>query len=103
MPRGNVRGHTRKTPSGGTTNVTQHSRRGRPRRALLSPGHAWQLAKKALRANRRKKQTVALVLGVLALGEITAWLTLQGVSVILLTFGFIAIAVGTLAAAAGGV
>lgn len=101
-----VRSHTRKTPSGGRTKVGQHSRTGRPakgRKALLSPGHAWALLRKASRANRRRKTTVALVLAALGVVELVAWFTLQGASLILVTAGMLAIAVGTAAAAAGGV
>jgi diacylglycerol kinase len=98
-----VRSHKRRTASGGTTRVTQHNRRGRPRKALLSAGHAWALLRKAWRANRRRKRAVAAVLAVLGLAELVAWLTLQGTSLILLTAGMLAIAVATLAAGLGGV
>jgi hypothetical protein len=101
--RSNVRTHTRKTASGGTTTVRQHQRRGRPRRGLVTPGHAWGLAKRAFRAARRKKRATAAVLGVLAAVEITAWLTLEGTSLMLATAGLLALGVAAIAAAAGGV
>jgi len=101
--RGNVRTHTRKTASGGTTTVRQHSRSGRPRKGLVSPGHAWKLARKAFAAGRKKKKGVAAVLGVLALAEISAWLALEGTSLMLATAGVLALGVAALCAAAGGV
>jgi len=97
-----VRAHSRKTPGGGTARVRQHSRAGRPRRALVSPGHAWKLAGKAFRAGRRKKRLLAAGLGALAVAELTAWLTLEGVSLALVTAGILAVAVGAVGAAAGG-
>lgn len=101
-----VRQHTRKTPTGGTTTVTQHSRRGgrkKKRQALLTPGHAWDLAKRARRASRRKKTTLAIVLGSLGLIEIVSWLTLSGLSLILVTAGVLALAVGSAAAGMAGI
>jgi len=102
MARGNVRTHNRRTKSGGTTTVHQHSRRMRGGRGLVNPGHAFKLARRAFGAARRKKRVTAVVLGGLALGEITAWLTLRGVSLALVTAGFLAIGMASLAAAASG-
>ena len=102
MARGNVRTHARRTKSGGTTTVRQHSRAMRGGRGLVSPGHAWHMTKRAFSAARRKKRVTALVLGGLALGELGAWLTLRGVVLALATAAILAIGVGLLAAAASG-
>ena len=103
MPgKSNVRTHTRKTATGSTTTVRQHSRRGRPRRALVTPGHAWGLAKRAFKAGRRKKRATAVVLGGLAVAEFGAWLGLQGVSLMAVTAGVLALSVAAVAAAASG-
>lgn len=97
-----VRTHTRKTATGGTTTVRQHSRKGRPRRPLVSPGHAWRLLRAALRAGRRHKQATAVALTGLAAGELAAWLTLRGAGFMLATAGLLAIAVAAAAIAAAG-
>ena len=102
MARGNVRTHTRRTKSGGTTTVRQHARRRRGGRGLVSPGHAFKLARRAFGAARRKKRVAAVVFGGLALGELGAWLTLRGVSLALVTAGVLALGVASLAAAASG-
>lgn len=102
MAKGAVRTHTRRTASGGTATVRQHSRRNRGGRGLVSPGHAWQMIKRAFGAARRKKRVTAAVLGGLALGELGAWLTLRGVSLMLVTAGILAIGAASLAAAASG-
>lgn len=96
-----VRAHTRKTASGGTTTVKQHSRTGRPRKALISPGHAWKLAKKAFGA-RKSRRGLAIGLGLLAIVEVTAWLTLTGVSLAIATAAILALGVAAIGAAAGG-
>ena len=98
-----VRTHTRRNADGSTTRVQQHSRAGRPRKAIVSPGHAWKLLKKAFRHGRRKKRWLAAGLGALAVLELTAWLTLEGTSLLLVTAGALAVAVGAVGAAAGGV
>lgn len=98
-----VKSHTRKTASGRTTRVQQHSRQNRPRRALISPRHSWQLARRAFRAGRRKRRLLAATLGALAVLEITAWLTLEGASLALATAGTLAVAVAVVAAGVGGV
>jgi hypothetical protein len=97
-----VRTHTRRTASGGTTTVRQHSRAGEPRKGLVSPGHAWKLAARAIRSARRRKRGTAVVLGVLAFGELGAWLTLRGAFFMLATAGVLAFGVASLAAAASG-
>ena len=97
-----VRQHTRRTASGKTTRVQQHSRTGRPRKPLVSPGHAWGLLKRARRAGRRKKTGLAVTLGVLALTEVVAWLALDGMSFLLVTLGVVMMGAGALAAAATG-
>jgi len=101
-----VRTHTRAKPGGGTTTVRNHNRGSRPRakkKALISPRHAWGLGKKAFRANQKKKRAVAGLLGLLALTEMVAWLALQGVSLVLVTAGVLALSAGVVGAAAGGV
>jgi hypothetical protein len=100
--RGNVRTHTRRTASGKTTTVHQHTRRNKGRKGIVSPAHAWKLAKSALRAARRKRRVTAAVLGGLAVAEVSAWLTLRGVGLVLATAGVLAIGVASMAAAASG-
>ncbi len=102
MARGNVRTHSRRTKSGRTTTVRQHSRSMRGGRGLVSPGHAWHMTKRAFSAARRKKRVTALVLGGLALGELGAWLTLRGAGLALATAGVLALGVALLAAMASG-
>ncbi len=97
-----VRTHTRKTASGKTATVRNHTRAGRPKKAIVHPRHAWKLAKKAWSANRKKKRTAAVILSLLALTEITAWLTLEGVSLAFATAGILALSVAAVGAAAGG-
>jgi hypothetical protein len=60
------------------------------------------LAKRALRAARRHKRATALVLGGLAAGELGAWLTLRGVTVVVATAAVLALGVASLAASASG-
>jgi hypothetical protein len=60
------------------------------------------MAKRAFGAARRRKRVTAAALGGLAVGELTAWLTLRGVSFTLATAGILAIGVASLAAAASG-
>jgi hypothetical protein len=100
----NVRTHTRKTPSGGTTTVRQHSRAGRPRksRQVVSPAHAWKLAKKAFGHHRRGRKAAAVAVGLLAVGELGAWFTLQGVGLLAVTFGIIALAVASIVGGMSG-
>ena len=100
---GRVRTHSRRTKSGRRTTVRQHSRRGQGRRGLVSPGHAWTMARRAFRAARRRKRATAVVLGGLAVGELGAWLALRGVGVVLATAGVLALAVAVAAASASGV
>ena len=102
MARGTVRTHTRRTASGGTTTVRQHSRRKRGGRGLVSPRHAWKLARAAFRSARRKKRMTAAVLGGLAVGELGAWAMLRGVGLMLATAGILALGVAWLAATASG-
>jgi hypothetical protein len=97
-----VRTHTRRSASGGMTTVRQHSRRTRGGRGLMSPRHAWSLARRALRAMRRRKRGTALALGGLAVGELGAWLALRGVFVVMATAAILALGVAFLAAQASG-
>jgi hypothetical protein len=98
-----VRQYARRTASGGTTTVHQHSRRGRGRkRGLVSPRHAWRLARRALRAARRRKRATAAVLGGLAVAELLSWFALRGVGFLLATAAVLAIAAASLAMAATG-
>jgi len=89
-----VRAHTRRTPGGGTTRVQQHSRRSRPRQGLVSPGHAWQLMKRAHRAGRRRKKALAFTLLTLGVTEFTAWLTLDTLGLLFTTAGVLMIGAG---------
>ena len=97
-----VRAHNRRTPGGGTTRVQQHSRSGRPRKAVVSPRHAWQLLKRSRRASKRKKTVLAVTLGVLGVAEFTAWLTLDTAGLILSTLGVLAIGTAGLMSMATG-
>jgi hypothetical protein len=98
-----VRTHTRRNKDGSTTRVTQHTRAGRPRKALVSPGHSWKLLKQAMAHGRKKRRGMMALFGTLAALELGAWLTLEGVGFALVTTGALAVAVGAVAAAAGGV
>jgi len=89
MPR-DVRTHTWRTASGKTTTVRHHTRDGsaaRPqklkRKRGPNPGHARKLGKRMRAAGRRGRKGKAAMLGALALGELLAWLTLSGTSIIL--------------------
>ena len=97
-----VRAHTRRTKNGKTTRVQQHTRKGRPRKALVSPRHAWELVKRARRASKRKKTVLAVTLGGLAVAEFGAWLTLDGIRLVAFTAGVVAIGAAGLAAMATG-
>ena len=99
--KGNVRTHTRRTKSGKTTTVKQHLRT-KKGRALVSPSHAWKLAKRAASAGRRKRRVTAAVLGGLAVAEVSAWLTLRGVGLVIATAGVLALCVALLAGSATG-
>lgn len=102
MARGNVKTHTRRTKSGGTTTVHQHTRAMQGGRGLVSPGHAFSMFARAFRAARRRKRAAAAVIGVLAVGELGAWVALRGVSLVLVTAGILAIGAASFAAAAAG-
>lgn len=102
MARGSVRTHTRRTASGGTSTVTQHSRTGRGRKPLISPGHAWRLFKKALRAGKRKRRGLAIALGCAATAELGAWLTLRGAGLMLTTAAVVAFSVAAVMMTATG-
>ena len=89
MPR-DVRTHTRRTASGRTTTVHQHQRRGNSARSGTprkkrgpNPRHAWKLTKRARAAHKRGKKASAGVLAFIALGEVVAWFTLSGTSMML--------------------
>lgn len=100
---GTVRTHTRRTKDGKVQTVHQHTRRDRGRRGVVSPGHAWKLAKRSFSAARRHKRVTAAVLGGLAVGEVTAWLTLRGASLMIATAGVLAVGVASaLMSASGG-
>jgi hypothetical protein len=101
MARGSVRGHARRTPGGGTTRVRHHSRRTRGR-GLVSPAHAWKLAKRAHKASRRRRRGLALGLGALAAGELAAWVTLRGLTLVLVTAAALALGAAFLAGSASG-
>ena len=102
MARGNVRTHTRKTPTG-TTTVHQHSRRSKGRRGLVRPGRGWRNIRRAFTAMRRKKRLTAACLLGLGMGELAAWSFLRGAGLALATAGILALAVAWLAAMASGV
>jgi hypothetical protein len=110
-----VKSHTRKTASGKTVTVRQHARTGdaaapqttapartaKPKSAAKrrgpNPGHAAKLAKKSLKtARKRNKKARAAGIAALALGELVAWLTLQGTGLILMTLGAVVLGIGLL-------
>jgi hypothetical protein len=66
----------------------------------MAARNAGDLARRAFRAAPRRR--VALALGALALGELTAWLTLRGASFMLTTAAVLALGAATLAAVATG-
>jgi hypothetical protein len=68
----------------------------------VSPGHAWQSVKKAVRAARRHKKGAAVAFAGLALGELAAWGTLRGLGLVLATAGMLAIGAALVLAAASG-
>ena len=97
-----VRTHTRKTPGGGTTRVTQHSRAGRPRKALVSPEHSWKLFKKAWQHGRKKRRVLAVIVGGAAAAELTLWATVSGTGYGLATVGVLATGTASFLIAIGG-
>lgn len=113
--RGTVRTHTRMTKNGPVT-VTQHSRssRGRKsqrrslrgkrggRRALVSPRHAFMLARRAWSAWSRGRKAAALAVGALALLELGAWGALEGTALVAATAGVLAFGVAIIAGMATG-
>lgn len=101
MARGTVRTHTRRTKTGSTTTVKRHDRKTQGS-GIVSPGHSWHLFKRAFQAARRRKRATAVLLGGLALGELGAWATLRGTGLMLVTAGFLATAVATIALSASG-
>ncbi len=48
-----------------------------------NPGHAWKLGKRARIAHKKNKKALAGVVALIAVGELVAWLTLSGTSLIL--------------------
>lgn len=84
-----VRAHTRNGKP-----VRAHSRQSRPRKGLVSPRHAWQLAKRARRASKKKKTVLACVLGALAVGELASWLVLDTAGMVLSLAGFVLVMAG---------
>lgn len=96
-----IRGHTRRTASGGTTRVSSHNRKGG--RTLISPQHSWKLLRTALKASKRKKKAAAAAYVALGVAEMVGWLALEGLSLALLTAGLLAVGVGVTGAALGGV
>jgi hypothetical protein len=87
MPR-DVRTHTRRTASGRTTTVRHHTRSGdaaqqqKPKRGP-SRQHAGKLAKKAYLHGKRGRKAKAGAFALLAAGELAAFLTLGGTSLLL--------------------
>ena len=89
MPR-DVRTHTRRTATGKTTTVRHHTRTGSAgrdeklkRKRGPNPGHARKLVRRSMRHAQRGWKTKAVMVGMLAVGEIAAWFTLSGTSMIL--------------------
>lgn len=82
-----VRTHTRKTAAGGTTTVRQHKRKGGSGKRGPNPSHAGRLGKRALAHGRRGRKAKALMFGVLCLGELALWLTLNGTAMVCALIG----------------
>jgi hypothetical protein len=82
----NVRTHTRRTPGGGTTRVRQHDRRGGRLRDKRGPNpyRAGRNAKRAFGHWRRSRKGRAAIIGLVALIELVAWITLDGTALILM-------------------
>jgi hypothetical protein len=100
-----VRPHTRRTASGKTASVRRHTRTGdgadeRPeklkRKRGPNPGHAGKLAKRAAGHGKRGRKVKAGAFALLAAGELVAFLTLGGTSLLL------ALVAGVLAAISVG-
>jgi hypothetical protein len=102
MPQQNVKTHTRRTASGKTATVRQHSRQGRGRKGALSPARAWRNARRAFSAARRHKRLTAAGFGALAVGELAAWSALRGLSLVAVTAGLLALGVAAVAGMASG-
>jgi hypothetical protein len=66
MPR-DVRSHTRRTSSGRTTTVRQHTRRG------PDPRHALKLGRRAVSHGKRGRKGVAAALVTFAIAEVILW------------------------------
>lgn len=115
-----VRSHTR-TVNGQRIHVTQHSRIGEAMKKATGKGNrrpgkkgpknhnlarrGWANAKKAFKAGRRKAKWAAVGFGVLALVEITAFMTLTATGWALVSVAVIASVIATVlvaAANAGG-
>lgn len=75
----NVRGHSRRTQSGGTTNVRQHARKGG---LGTSPGHAWKMASKGV--SHAQKGRKGLAAGFITFGvlEVILWAAFQMTGVV---------------------
>lgn len=97
-----VRPHTRRGPGGQAQRVQQHSRKGRPRKGLVSPGHAWSMVKRARKASRKKKTALAVTLGVLGAAEFATWGLLDTTGKLLTVFAFGAFLAAGLAMSATG-
>jgi hypothetical protein len=69
---------------------------------VVSPSHAWSLAKRAVTAGRRQRRVLAVALGGLAVAELSAWLALRGASLVLATAGVLAVGVAVVAASLSG-
>ncbi len=103
VAKGNVRTHARRTKSGKTATVRQHSRVMRGRQGGgPTAGHAWRLARKAWAAGRKRRRVMAAVLGGLAVAELGAWGALRGVALIAATAGVLALGVAAVAAFSSG-
>jgi len=66
-----VRTHTRRTASGGTTTVRHHTRKGKPRGP--NPGHARKLGRRAVSHGKRGRKGVAAALVTFAIAEVALW------------------------------
>lgn len=127
MHRANVRTHSRRTASGGTTTVHQHSksyrhsgarsrrsyrravrrqgfgvpqpRKRRPKRRRNLAGRGWDNTKRAFWTwgPGKRRKAVAVVLGVLAVGQVTTYVGLQGLGGVATAVGVLGIGIGILA------
>ena len=88
----NVRTHARRTASGRTTTVRQHSRKGG---RGPNPGHAGKLGKRALVHVKRGRKGVAAALVTFAIAEVILWAAFNITGAVCGVLGAILIGIAT--------